>query len=73
METPPAYARSILQSTRHNKAKVLEAHLSVVAGLERINLVNQAEKDTGRNAIMFACYYSNLTAVELLSASDAIF
>lgn len=73
METPPAYARSILQSCRHNKAKVLEAHLSVVAGQERIELVNKAEQETGRNALMFACYYSNLVAVELLAASDASF
>ena len=71
METPPSYARSILQSARHNKTKVLEAHLSIVAGSESINLVNQAEASTGRTALMFAAYYANLTAVELLAASDA--
>jgi len=73
MENPPVYARSILQSARHNKTKVLEAHLSIVAGTNRVELVNQAEKSTGRNALMFACYYGNLTSVELLAASDACF
>jgi ankyrin repeat protein len=62
-----------LQAAKHNKTKVLEAHLSVVAGTERIELVNQAEKASGRTALMFASYYSNLTSVELLAASDARF
>jgi ankyrin repeat protein len=73
METPPPYAKSILQAARHNKTKVLEAHLSVVSGAERIAMVNQAELSTGRTALMFACFYGNLSAVELLAASDANF
>ena len=73
MEKPPAYARSILQSARHNKVKVLEAHLSVVSGSDRVNLVNEAEEATARTALMFACYFNNLDAVELLAASDATF
>lgn len=73
MDKPPAYSRSILQSARHNKLKVLEAHLSIIAGQERIEAVNQAELATGRNALMFACFYANLSAVELLAASDASF
>lgn len=36
-------------------------------------MVNEAEKATGRNAMMFASYYANTTCVELLAASDAIF
>jgi ankyrin repeat protein len=36
-------------------------------------MVNEAEKETGRNALMFACYYGNTTSVELLAASDAVF
>ena len=73
MENSPAYAKSILQSARHNKGKVLEAHLSVLAGQERINMTNEAEKATGRNALMFACFYGNTNSVELLAASDAVF
>jgi ankyrin repeat protein len=50
---------------------VLEAHLSIISGSDRVNSVNEAEEATGRTALMFACYYNNLDAVELLAASDA--
>ena len=43
-----------------------------MAGEERITKVNIAEAETGRNSLMFASFYSNLDAVELLAASDAI-
>ena len=72
METPPPYANSLLQSTRHNKGKVVEAHLTLMAGDERISKVNTAEKTTGRSCLMFSSFYANLDAVELLLASDAI-
>ena len=45
----------------------------MIAGNQRVNMVNEAEKETGRNALMFACYYGNTTSVELLAASDAVF
>jgi len=40
MEKPPQYALSLLQSARHNKGKVLEAHLSVITGVDRLIQVN---------------------------------
>ena len=72
MENPPPYANSLLQSARYNKTKVLEAHLTLTAGSERISKVNKAEAQDGRSSLMFACYYDNVEAVELLAASDAI-
>ena len=72
MQNPPPYATSLLQSARHNKGKVVEAHLTIMAGEERISKVNMAEAETGRSSLMFASFYSNLDAVELLAASDAI-
>ena len=72
MAKPPPYASSLLQSARHNKGKVLEAHLTIMAGDERVKLVNLAEKETGRNSLMFASFYQNLDAVEFLLASDAV-
>ena len=57
MAKPPAYATSLLQSARHNKGKVVEAHLTIMAGEERVQMVNIAEKETGRNSLMFASYY----------------
>lgn len=72
METPPPYADSLLQSARFNKSKVLEAHLTLMAGNDRVANVNKAEKTSGRTALMFASYYGNLDAVEFLAASDAV-
>ena len=43
-----------------------------MAGEERVTKVNTAEKDTGRTSLMFSSFYSNLDAIELLLASDAI-
>ena len=40
--------------------------------MKRITKVNIAEAETGRNSLMFASFYSNLDAVELLAASDAV-
>ena len=57
MAKPPPYATSLLQSARHNKGKVVEAHLTIMAGEERVQMVNIAEKETGRNSLMFASYY----------------
>ena len=36
MNPPPPYADSLLQSARFNKTKVLEAHLTLMAGDDRI-------------------------------------
>ena len=72
METPPPYADSLLHSARFNKGKVLEAHLTLMAGNDRIKSVNKAEKESGRTAMMFASYYGNVDAVEFLAASDAV-
>ena len=57
MAKPPPYATSLLQSARHNKGKAVEAHLTIMAGEERVQMVNIAEKETGRNSLMFASYY----------------
>ena len=43
-----------------------------MAGDERVKMVNLAEKETGRNSLMFASFYQNLDAVEFLLASDAV-
>ena len=43
-----------------------------MAGDERVRKVNMAEKETGRNSLMFASFYQNLDSVELLLASDAV-
>ena len=72
VKDPPPYATSLLQSARHNKGKVVEAHLTIIAGEERISKVNIAEKETGRNSLMFTSFYANLDAVEFLLASDAV-
>ena len=72
MSPTPPYADSLLQSARFNKTKVTEAHLTLVAGQERVSIVNKAEKEAGRTALMFASYYGNVDSVEFLAASDAI-
>ena len=72
MDAPPPYASSLLQAARFNKGKVLEAHLTLLAGDERIRTVNQAEAEAGRTALMFASYFANIDAVEFLAASDAV-
>lgn len=72
LENTPPYATSLIQSARFNKEKVVEAHLTLMAGSERVKNVNLAEKETGRTALMFASFYGSLDAVELLTASDAI-
>ena len=72
MEAPPPYADSLLHSARFNKGKVLEAHLTLMAGNDRVKTVNKAENESGRTALMFSSYYGNVDAVEYLAASDAI-
>ena len=72
MESPPPYANNLLQSARFNKGKVLEAHLTLMAGNDRVKNVNLAEPEVGRTALMFASYYGNMDAVEFLAASDAV-
>ena len=72
MDNPPPYADSLLHSARFNKGKVLEAHLTLTAGNDRVLSVNKAEKETGRTSLMFSSYYGNLDAVEFLAASDAV-
>ena len=59
MDKVPPYAESLLESARFNKAKVLEAHLTLIAGDDRILTVNKAESKVGRTALMFASYYGN--------------
>ena len=71
MEKPPPFASSLLQAARYNRPKIVEAHLTLMAGEERIRLVNTGEKSTGRTSLMFASFYANLDSVELLAASDA--
>lgn len=51
---------------------MLEAHLTLMAGDERVSTVNKAEDKVGRTALMFASYYGNVDSVEFLAASDAI-
>ena len=51
---------------------MLEAHLTLMAGKERIGKVNKAESVNGRTALMFASYYCNVDSVEFLAASDGI-
>ena len=72
MSNPPPYADSLLQSARFNKGKVLEAHLTLMAGNDRVKNVNKAERDMGRTSLMFSSYYGNMDAVEFLAASDAV-
>ena len=72
MDNPPPFADSLLQSARFNKGKVLEAHLTLMAGNDRVKNVNKAEAEVGRTALMFASYYCNTDAVEFLAASDAV-
>ena len=40
MANPPPFADSLLQSARFNKTKVLEAHLTLMAGSDRVSIVN---------------------------------
>ena len=72
LDNPPPYANSLLQAARFNKGKVLEAHLTLMAGQDRVAQVNKLESQDGRTALMFASYYGNLDAVEYLAASDAV-
>lgn len=72
MPNPPPYSDNLLQSARFNKGKVLEAHLTLMAGEDRLNTVNQAESSGGRTALMYAAYYENIDSVEYLAASDAM-
>ena len=72
MDNAPPYASSLLQAARFNKSKVLEAHLTVLAGDERVAQVNKGASETLRNALMYASFHANLDSVELLLASDAI-
>ena len=44
LDPAPPYATSLLQSARFNKGKVLEAHLTLMAGQDRIATVNKAEE-----------------------------
>ena len=72
LDNPPPFANSLLQSARFNKGKVIEAHLTLMAGQDRVAKVNKAESDAGRTSMMFSSYYGNTDAVEFLAASDAM-
>ena len=71
MDPPPVYAKSLLQSARHNKYKVTEAHLSVLNAEDRLKIIDQAEESSGRTPLMFSAYYGNQDAIEILVASQA--
>lgn len=66
----PVYALSVLEAARHNKTKVLEAHLSLLAGDERVNACNSSDPE-GRTPAHFTAFYGNLDGLELLCASEA--
>lgn len=61
-----------MQAAKHNKGKVLEAHISLVKDTERSKKLDSADEN-GRTCAVFAAYYGNLDALELLAASDATF
>jgi ankyrin repeat protein len=61
-----------LQAAKHDKGKVLEAHISLLKDAERQQKLDAADEN-GRTCAVFAAYYGNLDALELLAASDATF
>lgn len=67
----PPFAYSALESARHNKYKVLEAHLSILDYEKRLITVDMAEEENGRTPLMFAAYYGNQDSIEVLVASAA--
>lgn len=72
MDEPPIYARSILQAAKYDKPEIIQAILTCLPENERISHINMADKDSGRNALMFAAYHESLSAIEYLAASGGV-
>ena len=62
----------MLQAAKHDKGKVLEAHISLLKDSERAKRLDAADSN-GRTCAIFSAYYSNVESIELLAASDATF
>lgn len=62
----------MLQAAKHDKGKVLEAHISLLKDAERAKMLDAADEN-GRTCTVFAAYYNNLESIEILAASDATF